>query len=432
MNEELREIPDRQHPLPPATPDLEAAMKNTSNGPRFSPADLQNDPKAAHDALLHWDVQSEQILRLLAQHPEHGGRLEKLQRADGWLRQRAADTIVSRTQDGDNGPGSASPTAPDAGLACPTAGELYDFASGPGSEPLPRDRHLAIDRHLAACESCDSFVATLAIAPPALLLLGDDEVGVSVPTVTTGTMPEPTPVRHVSGHRFPARRVLIPLAAAAAIVLAIGVWRAFQPVTTMRAVWPEAPLLRGETADALVWPRGRVLERSEAVARLAPALASAILFELEAPLFERAAPMFELEAPMFERAAPAGSESSRVQVLRTAGGAFDVPTTIAEWSPTSSTSASPIPLPAGHYTWKAWTRERGLDVELGSRDFEVVHDAALLRELSAILESGDEDADVRAVAFLDARGFRTDARVLARSLPASPGRDAYLGRAPGR
>ncbi len=419
MNEQSREIPDRQDPFLPPSTDLGAAMKNTSNGPRFLPADLQNDPKAAHDALLHWDVQSEQILRLLAEHPEHGGRLETLQRADGWLRQRAADTIVARTQTGDNGPGPASRTAlagagpnPTA-LTCPTAGELYDFASGPGAEPLPRDRHLAIDRHLAACQSCDSFVATLAIAPPSVLLLGEDEPAVAVPAFarTAAALPagsavtNPTPVR-----RFPVRRVLIPLAAAAAIVLAIGVWRAFQPAT-LRSAWPEAPLLRGETADALVWPRGRVLERSEAVARFAPALASAIPFEL---------------------AVPPGSESSRVQVFRTAGGAFDAPTAVAEWSPTSAPSASPAPLAAGHYTWKAWTRERGLDIELGSRDFEVVHDDALLRELAAILESGDDDAGVRAVALLDERGFRADARVLARTLPASPERDAYLGRTPGR
>ena len=111
---------------------------------------------------------------------------------------------------------------------------------------------------------------------------------------------------------------------------------------------------------------------------------------------------------------------------------IDEPTPVAEWSPTSATSASSAPLAAGHYTWKAWTRERGLDIELGSRDFEVVHDDALLRELAAILESGDDDAGVRAVALLDARGFRADARVLARTLPASAERDAYLGRTPGR
>lgn len=406
MNEQKgREIPDRPDPFPRGTSDTGPAMKSTPNGPRFLPADLQNDPKAAHDALLHWDVQDEQILRLLALHPEHGGRLETLQRADGWLRQRAAETIVARTQDGDNGPG------PDP-LACPTADELYDYAGGPGAVPLPRVRQLAIDRHLAACESCDGIVGTLAVAPPSPLLYGDD-VEVEAPAVS----PVAAPVRignpnaaAPAPRRWTARRVIVPLAAAAAIVLAFGVWRAFTPAT-QRAAWPQAPLLRGETADALQWPRGRVLERNAAVARHAPALATAIPFEL---------------------AVPAGADGSRIRLERTGGGAFDEPERVGQWSPTTAISTTDAALAAGHYTWTAWARERGLDVELGSRDFEVVADDALLGEVAEILASGDEDAGVRAVALLDSRGFRTDARILARTLPASAERDAYLGRTPGR
>lgn len=414
MTRNSPENPDRQDPREGPSPDSRAAMKNTSNGPRFLPADLQNDPKAAHDALLHWDTQDEQILRLLASHPTHRGRLETLQRADGWLRQRAADAIVARTQNGDTGPGPAFPTS---GLECPTADELYDFARGPGANALARDRQLAIDRHLAACQSCDAFAATLAAAPPSPMLdgetprrsgaplLDDDEPLVSVPELVAPTPRFEAPVR-----RFPLRRVLVPLAAAAAIVLAIGAWRAFAPATT-RSAWPEAPLLRGETADALVWPRGRVLERTEELVRRVPALATAVRFEI---------------------AAPAGPDGFRMQVFRTAGGAFDAPEAVAEWQATTPASAAPAELSAGHYTWKAWTRESGLDLELGSRDFEVVADEALLREVAAILDAGGEDAGVRAVALLDARGFRADARALARTLPASPGRDAYLGRAPGR
>ncbi|MBL8861688.1 MAG: hypothetical protein JNK02_06710 [Planctomycetes bacterium] len=368
-------------------------MKNTSNGPRLLPAELQNDPKAAHDALLHWDAQDEQILRLLARHPEHGGRLHTLQRADGWLRQRAADAIVARNHPGASGPG------PDL-LACPTPDELYDFAGGPGAVPLVRERVLAIDRHLAACQACDGFAATLATAPPAALLVGADGSLEQLPAPRLHPRGAPAPVR-----RFPVRRVLVPLAAAATLVLAVGVWRAFTPVAT-RAAWPAAPVLRGETAHALVWPRGRVLERSPAVERFVPALAAALPFEVAAE-----------------------SGPVRIQLFRTAGGAFDEPQLVAEWV---DGAGSPPALAAGHYTWKAWTKERGLEVELGSRDFEVLRDEALLRELAAILEGGGDDAGVRAVACLDARGFRADARALARTLPASPERDAYLGRAPGR
>jgi hypothetical protein len=377
---------------------LGAAMKNTSNGPRFLPAEIQNDPVAAHDALLHWDAQDEQILRLLARHPEHGGRLERLQRADQWLRDRAADAIVARKPDGASGPG------PDL-LLCPTAEDLYDFAGGPGARPLSRDRHLAIDRHLATCQACDGLAATLATAPPAALLLGQDEPAVAAPDFRAPAhdfrAPAPIP-------RFPVQKVLVPALAAAAIVLAIGAWRAFAPSTT-RAAWPQAPLLRGEAADALIWPRGRILERTPALARFVPALAAAVPFEV------------------------AGATGAvRVQLVRTQGGAFDDPVPLHNWILGPQSSAPPAPLAAGHYTWKAWTQERGLDVELGSRDFEVVDDPALAAEIADFLAAGGEGAVVRAVARLDAAGFRADARALARTLPPSPERDAYLGRAPGR
>jgi len=409
-------IPDREDPFLAPPSDFRAAMKNTSNGPRFLPADLQNDPKAAHDALLHWDMQDEQTLRLLARHPVHGGRLSTLQRADGWLRQSAADSIVARTQNGDNGPGPdlLTPSI----LDCPSAEELFDFAAAhgfpaaqygrsaaPSAATLPVDRQLAIDRHLAACASCDGFVATLAAAPPAVLFLGEDEPAVAAPGFRPASAPAAVavPIR-----RFPVRRVLVPLAAAAAIVIGIGLWRAFTPTST-RASWPTAPLLRGDTADALIWPRGRVLERSAAIERFVPALAAATVFEL-------------------------GSVSGpvRIQLTTTAGGAFDEPAPIATWNADAATSTAPVKLAAGHYTWKAWSQERGLEIELGSRDFEVVADEALLREVAELLADSDEDAVVRAIALLDARGFRADARALARTLPPSPERDAYLGRSPGR
>lgn len=419
MSGNRSENPGREDPFLPQASELRAAMKNTSNGPRFSPADLHDDPKAAHDALLHWDEQSEQILRLLALHPEHGGRLETLQRADGWLRQSAAKSIVARTQNGENGPrpdllGDRTLDLSERGspiLSCPPADELYDFASGPGASPLPLERRLVIDRHLAACAECDHFVGTLSVAPPSPLLLGREEVeAVSAPGVqpqTFATAPtgsaSPTRLR-----RFPRLRIAIPLAAAAALVLAFGIWRAFAPVTQQRATWPEAPRMRGEAAGALTWPRGRVLPRTEAAARSAAWLAGPIPFELDV-------------AP--------GAAELRIQVFQTAGGAFDAPSPFAEWTTTSLASTSPALLPEGHYTWKAWTRERGLDIELGSRDFEVVSNDALLREIAELL---DRDDGIRAVGLLESRGYAVDARALARTLPASPERDAYLARKPAR
>jgi len=403
MNGNSGKIPEREDPFWASPSEFRAAMKNTSNGPRFLPADLQNDPKAAHDALLHWDMQDEQTLRLLARHPVHGGRLSTLQRADGWLRQSAADSIVARTQNGGNGPGPDPQTI----LDCPNADELFDFAAALhgrsaalAAATLPLDRQLAIDRHLAACAACDGFVATLAAAPPATMLMGGEEPAVSAPGFRPAAIA--IPIR-----RFPVRRLLVPLAAAAAIVLGIGVWRAFTPTT--KSAWPSAPLLRGETADALIWPRERVLERSATTARFVPALAAATVFEL-------------------------GSASGpvRIQLMKTGGGAFDEPEPIAAWNSETTASAAPVTLAPGHYTWKAWSKERGLEIELGSRDFEVVADEALLGEVSTLLAESDSEAVVRAIALLDARGFRADARALARTLPSSPERDAYLGRSPGR
>jgi len=404
MNGNSGKIPDREDPFWASPSEFRAAMKNTSNGPRFLPADLQNDPKAVHDALLHWDMQDEQTLRLLARHPVHGGRLATLQRADGWLRQSAADSIVARTQNGDNGPGPDPHTI----LDCPNADELFDFAAALhgrsaalAAATLPLDRQLAIDRHLAACAACDGFVATLAAAPPATMLMGGEEPAVAAPGFRPAAIA--IPIR-----RFPVRRLLVPLAAAAAIVLGIGVWRAFTPTTT-KSAWPSAPLLRGETADALIWPRERVLERSATTARFVPALAAATLFEIGG-----------------------ATGQARIQLTKTAGGAFDAPEPVAEWTAKVTGSPAPVALAPGHYTWQAWAKERGLDVEIGCRDFEVVADDALVREVAALLAESGDDAVVRAVALLDARGFRTDARALARTLSPSPERDAYLGRSPGR
>ncbi len=394
MNGETHENPGRRPPGEGQTSDWKAAMKSNPNGPRFHPADLQSDPKAAHDALLHWDEQGEEILRLLAEHPEHRGRLETLQRADRWLRQRAVQSIVERTQDGVHGPG------PDL-LTCPPADELYDYGRGPGSQILAPEREAAIDRHLATCLQCEQFVATLGNAPPVPLLMGLPGAELDAPAETF----TPAPIR-----AFPRRRVAVALAAAAGLVLAVGIWRSWSP-TTSRAAWPEAPLLRGEIADALIHPRGKVLERTPELAGLSTAFAGPLVFEVQ----------------------PATAASGyRLQLFRTEGGAFDVPTPVSEWTPTTAESPAPRELGAGHYTWKAWTRVHGLDDELGSRDFEVVTDDALTRELADILAPGTPDAGVRGVALLDQRAYRSDARALARTLPQSPERDEYLGRAPGR
>jgi hypothetical protein len=366
-------------------------MKSSPNGPRFRPADLR-DPEAAHDALMHWDEQDEQSLRLLAQHPEHRGRLETLQRADRWLRQRATKSVVQRTQDG--GPHEPGPDS----LACPTPDELYDFGQGPGAGALLPARREAIDRHLATCLACEQAVATLATPPPSPLLLGlpeDEPAGASTPA--------PTRAR-----RFRGSWGLV-LAAAAGLIVALGVWRAWQ-APAVRAAWPVEPLLRGEASQALLYPRERVLERTAELVAAVPAFQGHVQFEV----------------------APMSAGALRIELFRHGGGAFDAVERAREWTAETTSSPAPSALEAGHYTWKAWKRDGQLDVELGSRDFEVVRDEALTRDLAAILRGGGADAGIRAVRLLHERGYRTDARALARTLPESAGRDAYLGRAPGR
>jgi hypothetical protein len=81
---------------------------------------------------------------------------------------------------------------------------------------------------------------------------------------------------------------------------------------------------------------------------------------------------------------------------------------------------SDIPLAEGHYTWEAWAVVDGLDRSLGERDFQVVDDSALRLQI----------LDLRPVArvrHLHEAGYLVDARCVARRLPASSERDAYLG-----
>ncbi len=395
MTPDTPKKPDQGHPEDGIRADEGPAMKSSSIGPRLLPTDLR-DPNAAHDALLHWDVQDEQILRLLADHPEHRGRLEGLQRADAWLRQRAQQAIQRRPEGGTPGSG------PDL-LVCPSADELYDFGGGPGANALPAPRRQAIDAHLAVCLPCDQLILTLAASPPSPLLAGapsaaETELEPVEPRRT------PAPIR-----RMPRRGLLTLVAAAAGLVLAVGVWRSWS--TTTHAAWPEAPLLRGATGEALLYPRGKVLARTPDLADAVPALAEGLTFEVEPQ---------------------AGATGYRFELARHGGGAFDPIGSGEAWESSSPTSLRAGVPAAGHYTWKALASTRGLEIELGSRDFEAVADAELLRELSGILRGSEPDAAIRAVRFLHERGFVADARALARGLPATPGRDAYLGRAPGR
>lgn len=373
MNARDGEIPEVSPPPPAGAADARAAMRSVPHGPRYRPSDL-NDARTADEALLHWDELDDELLNLLAADPARREKLSLLRRADDELR-RSAASVPS---------------------ACPAPEDLYDFANGPGASPLQGDRAAAIDRHLAACRACEQLVATLATAPPPPLILGVEPEPVRVAPVL---QPVPAP-------RRPARWGWI--AAAAVVLGVVGALPAFLPRGPR---WPDAPVLRGDAAGALLFPRDRVLARDAEITAEWPALAA---------------------APRFEIAPQQDAGEYRVEVRRHAGGAFERGDVLATWSSAEPAFERALDLPAGHYTWEAWALVNGLETPLGARDFAVEEHGGAREALRELAATRPEHRTLAAVERLHELGFLTDARVLARSLPPSPERDAYLARAPGR
>jgi hypothetical protein len=183
-------------------------MKQENQPLRFGPDDLDDEDKALQ-ALLSYDKQPTPTLEALRRDPHRAQALDRLESADRWLRDQAL--------------------AAGATSACPTAEELYSFGAGPGAEqwsaPLATERRAAIDKHLAVCVPCESFVATLQVAPPSPLVFdkGADEPVEDV----VGTTVPPRPASPPSASR-PTGRILRPArwlvaAVAASIVVLLGV-----------------------------------------------------------------------------------------------------------------------------------------------------------------------------------------------------------------
>jgi hypothetical protein len=114
------------------------------------------------------------------------------------------------------------------------------------------------------------------------------------------------------------------------------------------------------------------------------------------------------------------------------GSAFGVNKTLWKQDARSATFTADRELKPGHYTWDAWAVENGLDQSLGTRDFEVVADAAVTAKLLAIADRAEPERSLEAVRILHESGFGTDARRIARSMQPTPERDAYLNQVPGR
>ncbi len=269
----------------------------------------------------------------------------------------------------------------DALESCPPSEDLFDLAGGPGGPVLTPHRTLELRAHLELCPSCAGFVGSLERTPPPPFLL-DEEAPRALKR----------PLRLV------ARNVgrWIPMAAAALVLIGV-VWQlGGGPVS---AAWPQQPVLRGAAETDLLFPRGPVLTAANGLDWAA--------------------------SPRFEVTTVEGADQYRLRVRTTDGSAFGDGETVLE-----STNTEPIFLATnefgpGHYTWEAWATVGGLERPLGEREFRVVDNQDLRLELRAAF-------GLRRVQLLHDAGHVTDARRAARGLPASPQRDAYLGRAPQR
>lgn len=396
-------------PFARARTDAPADMRTAPNGSRFGPEDC-SDADRALEALARWDELDRDTLAALERHPVHGHRLERLRAAERWLEDQARAARATST------------TEP-----CPSADELYDFARGPGYVPVDADRRRALDHHVHRCLDCEQLVQSLSAPPPLPLDLSEL-------TETSARTPEPAPVASTSetiaerasaippasiysdvlGPRTATRgpRRWVPLAAAAAVLVVAGTW-VLRSASESRGAGPRPdPLLRGRSAERLLFPRERVLAPSSTLHELFPALG---------------------DADVFEVAAQPDAQSYRVELSRHDGGAFAKGAQIASASSLEPRVTLAQPLAAGNYTWSAWVTSRGLEEPLGARDFEVVELSEVEAELAPLAHESDAlRRTERALEILDRHGLRSDARALARTLPAGELRERWLAPIPGR
>lgn len=404
MNPGHKEKPGQDDPGRARSPDFDAIMDVERNGPGSLPRRLcvedLRDPAKAEEVLASWDELDPALLAAIEAHPHHGPRLAMLRKAELWLQKGGASM--------------------DPSFACPAVGELYDYGRGPGYGPLSSSRRAEIERHLIRCRDCDASVETLATPPP--LPLDSHSWSPSLNRVPSPSRPaqrtpspilrEPLPGQPSAKPGPRALPRLVPLAIAASLILALGMWIAFVPSGPEALAFPKAPLLRGSSGGPLYFPRERNLEVAPEVAEVFPALRGEICFEVE----------------------PQEDASAYVIVLSRHGGdAFAAEEEVLlQLSSEVPMVRATLDLDPGSYTWTARAVVRGIDRELGARDFEIVKDSDLDRELAGLSGTAEPDRSLKAVRLLHERGFVSDARAIARTMPKGPERDAYLGQVPGR
>ncbi|HIG10073.1 MAG: hypothetical protein ABGY71_08865 [bacterium] len=333
-------------------------------------------PAEIEDALSYWDELDSASLARLDAHPEHGLRLRILRASEDWL-------TGSAPTGGDIGP-------------CPEAEVLYEYGQGPGVTGAPLTRLPSPDpvlvQHLEHCIACAALVASLESGPPLPLewtRLPDEK-------------PTRLPIQQAAPAAEPARfSTWLPLAAAAALLLGAFIAPRFfggpRALNPSALGLPVATVLRGAESQALYFPRGPLLANTEG-----------------------------LNTPLFELAPVAGASAYSIEIYKRDGTAFDAGQRVQSLN-SAAPSVTAAPLAAGHYTWHGWATVDGLERDLGALDFEVKADLAPL--------AGKAPRGIAATAArikeLHGAGYLTDARALARGLPPSAEREAYL-HPPGR
>lgn len=343
---------------------------------RTLPAKDRVTPAELEQALMHWDELDKASLRVLAEHPHSRLRLAGLRKAEEWLE---AGGRFLEDQDQASASAQSAPAGP-----CPSAEQLFDFADGSA-------RAQEVELHLSQCEDCAGLIGSLASRPPSPLSLVSDED-------LRSELIEPIKQRNASW---------VPLLVAASLV---GI--TLLPILRENigaqgpSPFPSHALVRGNQSGAILFPKGRVLAGNSG-----------------------AQPQFEV---------PAVDQASvyRIEVFRFTGSAFEQGEQILALESASPllNLASEQRLGLGHYSWQAFAEVRGLQQPVGDGgEFKVVHEAQLASDLEALLVADTLAAEsaLPLIHQLEARGFASDARQLARRLPASPERDAYL-RGPGR
>jgi len=353
----VSEFSEKLAPSAGGATDWRAVMSAMGKENALSPS--ADDPRVV-ELLTRWDELPDELLGQLERHPVHAARLDHLRHVEAYL----------------------------SGSTCPEPQELYDFARGPGYGPLPGARRGEVADHLNHCAECGTLVESLEGSPPLPLDLTGDAA--------------PAP-RHRPRRPHALPRIVerwLPMAAAAA-VLAIGLLVFRGDAVDAGDLWPTYPLLRGEAAADLTFPRDTVLARGNV-----PGGGWA-------------------EAPRFEVGVVQGATAYRFEVARHAGAAFGEGEPVLSLAGASSVLLAAEALEPGHYTWEAWATVDGLERLLGTRDFEVLEVGSLHAGLAHL-------SDLERVHHLHDAGYWTDARALARHNPPSVGRDTYLGAAPGR